>query len=230
MTILTAPLPLPRYEPRGSNTEHPVKISLIGREEAQRHEVERFIRSVFCRAYSAKVTHFLPNLLSMRQNDKMLAALGICPANDASLFLERYLDKPIENRLAEKLCRPIDRSRVVEVGNLASIHGGSAQILIITLTAYLSGASYEWAVFTATPTVRNNFSKLGIELIPIAHADKSRLGEAQYNWGHYYEQGPTVVVGHIRQGASKLLQALKEEKLCPAAQQLWNDAFNMGCL
>jgi hypothetical protein len=86
----------------------------------------------------------------MGQDGKVLAALGLRSAKDETLFLESYLDKPIENILAEKASRPIDRNRIIEIGSLASSHGGGARALIITLTAYLSGAS--WAVFTAKLT------------------------------------------------------------------------------
>jgi len=79
----------------------------------------------------------------MRQDGKILAALGLRSAADAPLFLETYLDKSIENSIAEKIARLINRSHIIEVGSLASAHGGGARALIITLTAYLIGASYE---------------------------------------------------------------------------------------
>ncbi len=237
MTISTAKITSETTQAQRKNsdaaTARNVEITLVNQQEAQRREIERFIRTLFRRAYGATINHFPPHLLSMRQDGRILAALGIRPATDTPLFLESYLDKPIECALAEKLSRPIDRSRIIEIGSLASAHGGGARTLIITLTAYLSGAGYEWAVFTATPQVRNNFSKLGIQLTPLARADKTRLGEAQYDWGSYYDQSPVVVACDVKQGVAAVLSALHEQRLFPTAQQLWNDALRagrLGCL
>jgi len=225
MSISSARVPLIN---RNEAIQHAVEIDLVGEGEQGRNEVERFIKLVFRRAYSARISHFLPYLLSMRQDGRMLAALGIRPAAEGKLFLESYLDTAIESSLASHFKCPVDRSRVVEIGNLSSTHGGGARALIVTLTAYLSGAAYEWAVFTATPKVCNNFAKLGIELVPLARADKSRLGEAQHSWGHYYDQGPMVVAGRIAYGVEKVLAALAAEQLFPTAQQLWDDAYQAG--
>ncbi|MGM0594814.1 MAG: thermostable hemolysin [Pseudomonadota bacterium] len=208
--------------------EYRVELELLERDERNRSEVERFISVIFKRAYNASISHFLPYLLSMREEGKVAAALGLRPADEAPLFLETYLDRPVENVLAECTGRPIDRSRLVEVGNLASAPGGGARALIITLTAYLEGAGYDWVVFTATPRVRNNFAKLGIQLFDLAPADGDRLGKAKRDWGSYYEQQPVVVAGNVADGAARLQQALTAEQLFPTAHQLWEDAHNAG--
>ena len=231
MTISTAQVTLNGHENRG--TQHYVEIALVSTREKPRKAIERFIQCVFRRAYGARINQFPPHLLSMRQDGKILAALGLRPAKDETLFLESYLDKSIENILAEKASRPIDRHRIIEIGSLASSHGGGARALIITLTAYLSGASYEWAVFTATPQVRNNFAKLGIELIPLVKADKARLEDAQQDWGSYYDQAPLVVACDVHQGFLAVHKALEAERLFPTADKLWNDAIEagrLGCL
>ncbi len=212
----------------GNYKHHAVDISLACSDEPGRREIERFIKLVFHHAYRARIKHFLPYLLAMRQNGEMLAALGIRPAREGELFLETYLDQPIENVLAATFKSPIDRDRIVEIGNLSSTHGGGARALIVTLTAYLSGAGYEWAVFTATPKVRNNFAKLGIDLVPLADADKQRLGNAQHDWGSYYDQKPLVVVGRVVDGVEKIRAAMIADQLFPTAQQLWEDARSAG--
>ncbi len=225
MSISSANVPL--LTPHQA-THHAVDITLVSEGERCRGEIERFIKRVFRRAYGARISHFLPYLLSMRQNSRMLAALGIRPASEGELFLETYLDTAVENTLAGRFKRPIDRCRIVEVGNLSSTHGGGARALIIALTAYLKGAGYEWAVFTATPRVRNNFARLGIELTPLADADKHRLGDARHSWGSYYEQQPTVVAANVAKGAHMIRTAMAAKQLFPSAQQLWDDAVNAG--
>ncbi len=230
MAISNACVPLAVPQRPAATDQQAVDIELVAQGEARRAEIERFIHIVFKRAFGARVSHFLPYLLSMRQNGKLLAALGIRPAAERPLFLENYLDKPVENTLAERVARPLERGRIVEVGNLASVCGGGARALIITLTAYLKGAGYEWVVFTATPQVRNHFAKLGIELIPLVPADKACLGEAQRDWGTYYERGPVVVAGGVDQGAKALAGSLGEHCLFPTARQLWDDAHRAGRL
>lgn len=214
--------------PLAKQGELDVKVELVGDDDAGRASVERFIQAVFRSAYQAKIRHFLPYLLAMQQNGKTLAALGIRPAQANNLFLETYLDRPVENAIAHNLAKPIDRARVVEVGNLASSHGGGARALMVILTAYLFGAGYDYAVFTATAQVRNNFAKLGIELTWLADANKQCLGEAQHDWGSYYEQIPQVVVGNIATGAANVRQAIVNEQLFPTAAQVWNEAYLAG--
>ncbi len=233
MTVPTTQRALSNHEGDDTATQHSVKVTLVSQQEPPRQEIERFIRAIFRRAYGANVRHLPPHLLSMRQDGRILAALGIRPAKEAPLFLENYLEKPIECTLAEHLKHPIERNRIVEIGNLASAHGGGARALIITLTAYLSGAGYDWAVFTATPQVRNNFTRLGIELTPLIVADKTRLGDAQCDWGSYYDQAPVVVACNVKQGAAAILTALNEQRLFSTARQLWDDAMQagrLGCL
>ena len=224
MSISNVCIPLAREE----SDELEVQIELAGHLDAQGSEIERFIRIIFRRVYGAKISHFLPYLLSMKQKGKTLAALGIRRAGDGRLFLESYVDQPIENVLAANLARPIDRERVVEVGNLVSAHGGGARALIVTLAAYLSGARYDWAVFTATAQVRNNFAKLGINLTVLAEAEKARLGETQNDWGSYYEQQPQVVVVSVAEAERAIQKLINKELLFPMAGQVWREAFISG--
>ncbi len=226
MSIASAEVNLARL------TDTSVEVELVAAHDRfqpqYREQVEQFVRAVFRHAYGARINHFLPYLLSMRQQGKILAALGIRPAREGELFLEVYLDQPIESALASQARRPVARDQLVEVGNLASAHGGGAKALIITLTAYLNGAGFDWAVFTATRQVRNSFVKLGIELIDLAEADKSRLGDAQNAWGSYYEQAPRVVAANVAQATVAVLAAMRQQRLFPDAHQLWCDAHRAG--
>jgi hypothetical protein len=224
MAISSARIPLAKQD----EEDPEVKIELIGEVDAQRRDVERFIQVVFRRMYGAKISHFLPYLLGMQQEGKTIAALGVRPANLGKLFLENYLNRPIENVLAAKLARPIDRKRIIEVGNLASVRGGGARALIVTLTAYLYGAGYEWTVFTATAQVRNNFTKLGIELTYLAAADKECLGEAKKDWGSYYEQTPQVMVAGTNVAAQIVQEAIANQRLFPEAKRIWHEAYIAG--
>ena len=190
--------------------------------------VEGFIYDAFKYAYGAEIDHFLPQLMAVRRGEKIEAALGLCHADDHSpLFLECYLDAPLEQILAEQFQLPISRQRIVEVGNLAAAPPGAARYLFMALNAYFLGAGTEWAVFTAVPRVINSFAKLGIQLQPIAEATIERLPEPQGIWGSYYESQPQVVVGNVAYGAERIA-ALIQHTGRNALKNMWNMAIFAG--
>lgn len=169
----------------------------------RRAEAERFIHEVFSRRYGAQVTAFAPNLLLLEQNKQVIAATGWRAANDTTLFLERYLDLPIERAMAELADQPVARDRIVEVGNLAADKNGSTIHVILKLAEFLNDLGYEWVVFTATRELIGIFSRLGLPLLALTPANPERLGETAAEWGSYYDMQPIVVAGKIRIGLER---------------------------
>jgi len=171
-----------------------------------RRDVERFIHQSFARSYGADVRHFLPRLLSLHRDDaSLLAAFGTRPAAAGRLFLETYLDQPIQRVLSDRLGTAIRRDQVVEVGNLAA-QPGSTRLMIAALTALLYGEGFRWVVFTGAPQLHNSFLRLGLEPLVLGPADKKRLPAAdREGWGSYYDQGPHVFAGDIQHGLRLLL-------------------------
>lgn len=170
---------------------------------ARRQEAEDFVRSVFARHYGAQVSAFAPNLTLLEQNERVIAATGWRPAGEGKLFLERYLDLPIEAAMAQLANLPVQRERIVEVGNLAAEKPGSSIHVILTLAVHLDRLGYEWVVFTATRELVGIFSRLGLPLLALAPADPSRLGDEAAAWGSYYDTQPIVVAGRIRLGLER---------------------------
>jgi hypothetical protein len=166
-----------------------------------RAQFEEFIAARFGRAYGARVTHFLPQLLGVRDGlGRWQAAAGYATAEGGRLFLEHYLQSPVEQALAAKLGRPLARHGIVEVGNLAAVSAGMARLLIPQLARHLHRLGYRWVVFTATRALRNSFLRLGLRPLPIAPADPARLPDGGASWGAYYEQDPMVMAGKIALG------------------------------
>lgn len=122
-----------------------------------------------------------------------------------TLFLERYLDMPIETAMAQLAGQPVKRERIVEVGHLASEKHGSSIQVILALAEHLARQGHEWVVFTATRELLGIFSRLGLPLLALAPADAARLGQAAASWGRYYETRPVVVAGKIRMGLERPL-------------------------
>jgi hypothetical protein len=200
------------------------------RRNVDRHDVEHFIHQVFARAYDADLNHYLPRLMSLRKNNRIISALGIREASNGPLFLETYLDYPVEQLISKLDETDISRDQIVEIGNLASMHRSGLRNLIIALTSYLRGAGSEWVVFTAVPAVRNAFATLNLPLYTLAVADKSRLEkQEQEKWGRYYETGPVVVAGRVEDGYRRIRELIDLEKAMSLSCCLWQYAFYAGC-
>jgi hypothetical protein len=196
--MLALPSPAPRAPaPRAATA----RLEPVHATHPSRAQFEQFIAARFGRAYGARVTHFLPQLLGVRDGlGRWQAAAGYAAAEGGRLFLEQYLQSPIEHALAGKLGRPLARHGIVEVGNLAAVSAGMARLLIPQLARHLHRLGYRWVVFTATRALRNSFLRLGLRPLPIAPADPARLPDGGASWGAYYEQDPMVMAGKIALG------------------------------
>jgi hypothetical protein len=177
------------------------RLEPLHRTHPQRRAFEDFIAARFAKAYGARLTHFLPHLLGVKDGlGRWQAAAGYAAAGAQPLFLEQYLDQPVEQALAAALGAPIARGSVVEVGNLAANSAGMARALIPKLARHLHRLGYRWVAFTATRALRNSFHRLGLKPVPIAAADPARLADGGAHWGSYYDQDPVVVAGKISLG------------------------------
>ncbi len=166
-----------------------------GPDAADRAEVERFIADIFFQVCGAKVHFFLPTLMSLRDLDgKLIAACGIRNAGAERLYLENYMDKPVEQVLSERLGSTVLRSDIVEIGNYSVAELGISRKLSAAIFDQLHATSKQWAVFTAVQLVRNALLKLDIVPEILCDADIKHLPPAeQSEWGSYYEQNPQVM-------------------------------------
>jgi hypothetical protein len=193
----------------GSNV--PVK-QLIALDSPRRDAAEHFIRSVFSHHYAAQVRSFAPDLMLLEQADRITAAAGWRGAAQGPLFLETYLDAPVEAHIARLAASPVARERIAEVGNLAAITPGGGARMILTLAEHLDRLGYEWVVFTATQELIGIFAKLGLPPLALGVADPARLGESASDWGRYYDSQPLVVAGRIRLALERMQN--QPEKAC----------------
>lgn len=178
-----------------------VNHSVIG--SPRRKDAEAFVRNAFKTRYQADVRSFAPNLMLLEQGERTVAVTGWRCAGDERLFLECYLDEPIEHAVERLAGQPVRRSQIVEVGNLAAERAGGSVDVILTLGRHLDQLGYEWVVFTATRELIGIFRKLGLPLLALAPADPARLPEPVDDWGSYYESNPIVVAGRIRLGLER---------------------------
>lgn len=173
-----------------------VRHTVVG--APQRAAAEAFISDIFRAHHGAEVNSFAPNLMLLEHGGHIVATAGWRCAGEDRLFLETYLDAPIEVAVARLAGQCVRREAIVEVGNLAADRPGGSVDVILTLAAHLDRLGYEWVVFTATRELIGIFRRLGLPPLALATADPARLGAQAADWGSYYDSQPVVVAGRIR--------------------------------
>ena len=193
--------------PLGGDSERSASLWLAQAESAQREAFEQFIRQRFVEAHGARISSFMPDLFGLHDAEQQLSAVcGARLAVEQPLFLEQYLDAPVEQIIARLAERPVVRDEIVEVGNLASISAGSARMIIVIMTCLLAQRGLQWVVFTGAASLINSFHRLGLEPLRLCSADPSVLGEQRHDWGQYYAQRPQVFAGSIQLGYRQLCE------------------------
>jgi len=161
-----------------------------------RAELEQAIHHAYGQHFGAQVAGFMPYLASYL-SDEGQGVLGFRPADEGRLYLESYLELPIESLLGQIMHRPVDRSTVVEVGQFAVDDRRVVGMLFRELVPFLRGQGYKWICFTATHKIRRLLEKSGLRGLVIATAREDAVrGEAD-QWGSYYDNDPLVVVGRL---------------------------------
>jgi hypothetical protein len=188
-------------------------LCIHGPADERRAEVEGFIRDVYARRYGAQVPNFAPVLVSVRAEGQLVAAAGYRAASPGPLFLERYLDAPVERLLARHVSAHASREDIVEVGHLAAARAGEGRRLILLLGPHLATQGFEWVVSTLTSELRHLFMRLGIAPLELGTAEPWALGDDAAHWGSYYEHRPAVLAGYLQ-------QALRQLGQCRAMQDL----------
>jgi len=172
-----------------------IKAAVSDRNAPDRREVEQFIHDVFAKTYGANVQHFMPELVTLRdENGELVAAFGLRKADKEPLFLEQYLDAPIETVLSNRFNRTISRRQITEIGNLAVSNPRNAGVLIAHVIQHSLDIGVEWCVATAHHSLQNGLVKGGRDVFALQAADPARLDPAErQTWGSYYTNVPQVV-------------------------------------
>lgn len=175
--------------------------------EHEQNDISMLIRENYYQAYHASLPRCMPWLLGMYDaNGYLQAACGVQMASQGSLYLEQYLDAPVETTLSLQLALPVSRNAIVEIGNFAARDGASARIMYAALCQLLNQYHYSWIVFTGTKKIRNTFYRLNLHPILLMPADPTRLGNAALEWGDYYQHDPQIMAGELAGGHTALSQ------------------------
>lgn len=212
-SVITAPqLERAAHADAPRNTSRLDAVRLIEADPASRQQLERFIAARFTDVYGAHVRQFMPRLLGLHEiGGGLIAALGLRSALYAPLFLEQYLEAPVEQVVSAHFGVDARRGDIVEIGNLAGASPGALRRLIPALTAYLHGEGVRWIAFTGSARLCGGFSRLGLPLEVVAPAQIERLPLAEReDWGSYYEHDPSVMLGDVVCGYRRL----NPEQMC----------------
>ncbi|MCP5286084.1 MAG: thermostable hemolysin [Burkholderiaceae bacterium] len=202
MSALSTHLPNAAHPPSGAAQT----LVLHGTDSPSRRAVEAFIAEVYRTRFGAEIRHFAPALVGLHDpGGRLVAAAGYRRAADGPLFLERYLDATVDQRL----CVP--RGTVVEVGHLAAAEPGAGRRLIARMAPHLAAQGQQWVVSTLTEELRHLFMRLGIVPQALGIADPALLGDEAAAWGRYYDHRPVVGAGAI--GPALQTLARRRERL-----------------
>ena len=151
-----------------------------------------------------------PIVMTLKDHARMpQATVGLRTAECGRLFLEQYLDRPIEIALSEVYGRRVQRAEIVEIGNLASRSAFRTLRMLSSVSRCLRRTRIRYAAITATRELRHALDLLGFQWSSIAKADQHRLGQSTSDWGSYYSQDPVVIVGKIQQAAHRVRRCRK---------------------
>lgn len=190
--------------PRDSASASPPAVVVHREGDASRAQVEAFIARIYAERYGADLRSFAPVLVSLNDGDEVVAAAGYRGAMHGALFLERYLDAPVEALLAAQGDARPAREGIVEVGHLAASRAGEGRRLIRLLAPHLAGLGFQWVVSTLTEELRHLFVRIGVPPLALGMADPAVLGDDAHRWGSYYEHHPVVLAGNLQQALRQL--------------------------
>jgi hypothetical protein len=174
------------------------KLVLIGHGDGARHEAERFIADRFRSTFGARASTCYPTIAAVFDTQgRIAAAAGVRFAEQAPLFLERYLEDAVEQAVAAAFERPVERAAIVEIGGFAAASVSNAILLFDAMARWLFAQRRRYAVATVRPELARLLRHTGFGLRPMADADAERLGAEAASWGTYYEAGPRVFAGEI---------------------------------
>lgn len=182
----------------GPASPGPYRIETCSADGARRVEAERYVRARFRRTHGAAIRTFMPTLLLLTRADGELAGVAGCRgAGQGPLFLERYLDRPIEELIARHAGGRVPRAQVVEAGNFACRDARAAREFMSLLPRYLVERQHVWIAFTATLPVRRILHSLGASCTELGKASGACVRDGDDRWGSYYANDPRVMLGYL---------------------------------
>lgn len=185
-----------------------IQVRLCGPGAPGRQLIEDFIALAYEHEFDASIKVNYPILIGLCDKaGRIRAGVGMRMASCENLFLEQYLDLPVEITLGQNLPRQVERDAIVELGSFASTGLNMSLYLLAAAAAYLATRGYEFGLVTATDKMNRLFKIFDFHTQVICRAQKHDLVDQAMNWGTYYSQNPRVIAGSIQQCLAAVLES-----------------------
>ena len=182
---------------QGCTTVSRNTFTVVDHDSEARTALEARIRSGFGMHFDACIAGFMPRFAHYRHASGATGVIGIRRASDEPLFLESYLNMPIESVIADATGTVIPRSRIAEVGQFVVDDRDIVTRFFRDLVPFLVENGYDWVCFTGTDRIRGLLARTGFRGLPVARADATRARNTGDHWGRYYDFDPVVVLGKL---------------------------------
>ncbi|TNF35302.1 MAG: thermostable hemolysin [Gammaproteobacteria bacterium] len=208
--------------PPAPQAAHNCRLALSPASDPKREELTRYIHTQFARHYGADVHSFLPWLVGLYKDEAVAAVAGIRFARDEQLYLEHYLDEPIEAAIAHIPGLAVHRHEIAEIGNLAGTVRSCVRELFVALACLTQAAGMKVVTCTANPAVRAVFREMKMPFKPVCTAVPSRLGKGASQWGSYYARTCVIMAVNIDDVIDAMARHYPDilGRAVPAAQEL----------
>ena len=190
-----------------ASTTPPWSLEAVPRHHPRRGEIESFIKQCYAEVYGAQLRTLAPCLLAIpaAQHGELHAAVGMRRASEGRLFIEQYVDQPLEQAAEIAAGTRIHREALVEISSFAAHAPGDARAVIVGLTCALHAMGFRWVALVATRRLRNAFARLGLAPVSLGAARRERVADDGTDWGSYYDAAPELLVGDIDAGMRYLI-------------------------
>ena len=182
---------------QGCTTPGRNRFSVMERDSAERASLEARIRSGFGMHFDACIEGFMPRFAYYRHRDGATGVIGMRCAADEPLFLESYLNIPVESVIANATGIAVGRDRIAEVGQFVVDDRDIVTSFFRDLVPFLVESGYDWVCFTGTDRIRALLARVGFHGLPVARADAAHVRNTGDRWGRYYDFDPVVILGKL---------------------------------
>jgi hypothetical protein len=211
-----------RQPPRNGSATAPRELkgifSIVDGASGSRKMLEDRVRSGFGTHFGACIAGFMRQLTAYRHASGATGVIGIRSAADESLYLENYLEEPVERIISRLAGCPVGRCRIVEVGQFVVDDREIVVDFFLDLVPFLRSLGFDWICFTGTDRIRAILARMGLQGYPVAPATAERVNHLGDRWGTYYDNDPVVTIGSLSDPAGRWLEG-HADALRPARQR-----------
>ncbi len=164
---------------------------ILEQDDARRSQATEFIQDAYFEHYGAVLNYFPEHLFARYDRSGHIAcAAGLRTPGDG-FFSELYLDRSIEQTIADLVGHDVDRSTVCEVTMLVSRSPQETNAFIDDIVALIAQLGFRWSFYTLTRRLALLLKHKGLSPIELAAADAARVPSPE-TWGRYYLTAPRV--------------------------------------